>query len=256
MYWVWIWWLLCEGSLCGILSMLCWLCGKLLMMAYCGGGQWMWRIWRRRRCGSEEVVGAGLIAVVLCVVKGFDKFLYEDLPHLLDELQIDKTMYDDRIPFCNPVTKLRIVNGYQFSIQKFRLYRAWQLSLSTKMVGSEQQRETEVVVACSWGTVVPTDCGEGGGDWWLWGVACRCVLLVIGSLIIDEDHGKDEWGSCGDESASVLTIFYGNLSPMTKPVTTSFKILSLRNWNINTQHMCRYVISILRNGKHCSEEGM
>ncbi|KAK7281660.1 hypothetical protein RIF29_09847 [Crotalaria pallida] len=43
-------------------------------------------------------------------------FLYEDLPHLFDEQGIDKTAYDERVFFRDPITKHDSLSGYLFNI--------------------------------------------------------------------------------------------------------------------------------------------
>ncbi|EPS64547.1 hypothetical protein M569_10235 [Genlisea aurea] len=43
-------------------------------------------------------------------------FLYEDLPHLFDDRGIDRTAYDERVEFSDPITKHDGINGYLFNI--------------------------------------------------------------------------------------------------------------------------------------------
>ena len=43
-------------------------------------------------------------------------FLYDDLPHLFDDQGIDKTAYDDRVFFRDPITKHDSLGGYLFNI--------------------------------------------------------------------------------------------------------------------------------------------
>ncbi|XP_004513575.1 uncharacterized protein [Cicer arietinum] len=43
-------------------------------------------------------------------------FLYEDLPHLFDDKGIDKSAYDERVFFRDPITKHDDLNGYLFNI--------------------------------------------------------------------------------------------------------------------------------------------
>lgn len=43
-------------------------------------------------------------------------FLYEDLPHLFDDRGIDRTAYDERVKFRDPITKHDTVSGYLFNI--------------------------------------------------------------------------------------------------------------------------------------------
>ncbi|KAL3682063.1 hypothetical protein R1sor_000085 [Riccia sorocarpa] len=47
-------------------------------------------------------------------------FLEKDLPHLFDEQGIDKSMYDEKVNFVDPVTKYDNLNGYLFNIQVLR----------------------------------------------------------------------------------------------------------------------------------------
>lgn len=49
------------------------------------------------------------------------EFLYEDLPHLFDEQGIDRTMYDDRVRFRDPITKHDTIDGYLFNIRLLKL---------------------------------------------------------------------------------------------------------------------------------------
>ncbi|OVA00522.1 SOUL heme-binding protein [Macleaya cordata] len=44
------------------------------------------------------------------------EFLYEDLPHLFDDQGIDRTMYDERVKFRDPITKYDSISGYLFNI--------------------------------------------------------------------------------------------------------------------------------------------
>ncbi|KAL5100920.1 hypothetical protein RYX36_005247 [Vicia faba] len=43
-------------------------------------------------------------------------FLYDDLPHLFDDKGIDKTAYDERVFFRDPITKHDNLSGYLFNI--------------------------------------------------------------------------------------------------------------------------------------------
>ncbi|CAO2822757.1 unnamed protein product [Amaranthus hypochondriacus] len=43
-------------------------------------------------------------------------FLYEDLPHLFDDQGIDRTAYDDRVKFRDPITKHDTISGYLLNI--------------------------------------------------------------------------------------------------------------------------------------------
>ncbi|XP_054807239.1 uncharacterized protein LOC129309623 isoform X2 [Prosopis cineraria] len=43
-------------------------------------------------------------------------FLYDDLPHLFDDQGIDKTAYDERVIFRDPITKHDSLSGYLFNI--------------------------------------------------------------------------------------------------------------------------------------------
>ncbi|CAN8265816.1 unnamed protein product [Cochlearia groenlandica] len=43
-------------------------------------------------------------------------FLYEDLPHLFDDQGIDRTAYDERVKFRDPITKHDTIKGYLFNI--------------------------------------------------------------------------------------------------------------------------------------------
>ncbi|XP_030550018.1 uncharacterized protein LOC115754957 [Rhodamnia argentea] len=43
-------------------------------------------------------------------------FLYDDLPHLFDDQGIDRTAYDERVKFRDPITKHDAISGYLFNI--------------------------------------------------------------------------------------------------------------------------------------------
>lgn len=43
-------------------------------------------------------------------------FLYEDLPHLFDDQGIDRTAYDERVKFRDPITKHDTITGYLLNI--------------------------------------------------------------------------------------------------------------------------------------------
>lgn len=43
-------------------------------------------------------------------------FLYDDLPHLFDDQGIDRTAYDERVMFRDPITKHDTITGYLFNI--------------------------------------------------------------------------------------------------------------------------------------------
>ncbi|CAI9787393.1 unnamed protein product [Fraxinus pennsylvanica] len=47
-------------------------------------------------------------------------FLYEDLPHLFDDQGIDRTAYDERVKFRDPITKHDTISGYLFNISMLR----------------------------------------------------------------------------------------------------------------------------------------
>lgn len=48
-------------------------------------------------------------------------FLYEDLPHLFDDQGIDRTAYDERVKFRDPISKHDTVSGYLFNIAMLKL---------------------------------------------------------------------------------------------------------------------------------------
>nr|XP_043623657.1 uncharacterized protein LOC122595370 [Erigeron canadensis] len=48
-------------------------------------------------------------------------FLYDDLPHLFDDQGIDKTAYDERVKFRDPITKHDSISGYLFNIAMLKL---------------------------------------------------------------------------------------------------------------------------------------
>ncbi|KAL6974317.1 hypothetical protein U1Q18_028498 [Sarracenia purpurea var. burkii] len=47
-------------------------------------------------------------------------FLYEDLPHTFDDQGIDRTAYDERVKFRDPITKYDTISGYLFYIALLR----------------------------------------------------------------------------------------------------------------------------------------
>ncbi|KAJ4950503.1 hypothetical protein NE237_027335 [Protea cynaroides] len=49
------------------------------------------------------------------------EFLYEDLPHLFDDQGIDRTMYDERVKFRDPITKHDTIDGYLFNISLLKI---------------------------------------------------------------------------------------------------------------------------------------
>lgn len=48
-------------------------------------------------------------------------FLYEDLPHLFDDQGIDRTAYDERVKFRDPITKHDTISGYLFNISLLKI---------------------------------------------------------------------------------------------------------------------------------------
>ncbi|KAG0620713.1 hypothetical protein M758_4G237700 [Ceratodon purpureus] len=48
------------------------------------------------------------------------QFLWKDLVHLFDEQGIDKSMYDDKVEFRDPITKYDSLNGYLINITVLR----------------------------------------------------------------------------------------------------------------------------------------
>ncbi|GAB4832915.1 hypothetical protein Ancab_006934 [Ancistrocladus abbreviatus] len=53
-------------------------------------------------------------------MKQLVRFLYEDLPHLFDGQRIDRTAYDERVKFRDPITKHDTISGYLFNIALLR----------------------------------------------------------------------------------------------------------------------------------------
>ena len=43
-------------------------------------------------------------------------FLYDDFPHLFDDQGTDRTAYDERVKFRDPITKFDSISGYLFNI--------------------------------------------------------------------------------------------------------------------------------------------
>ncbi|XP_071717120.1 uncharacterized protein [Rutidosis leptorrhynchoides] len=48
-------------------------------------------------------------------------FLYEDLPHLFDDQGIDRSAYDEKVKFRDPITKHDSISGYLFNIAMLKL---------------------------------------------------------------------------------------------------------------------------------------
>ncbi|KAK2646072.1 hypothetical protein Ddye_021267 [Dipteronia dyeriana] len=48
-------------------------------------------------------------------------FLYDDLPHLFDDQGIDRTAYDERVKFRDPITKHDTIRGYLFNISLLKI---------------------------------------------------------------------------------------------------------------------------------------
>uniref|UniRef100_A0A0E0LD71 Uncharacterized protein n=1 Tax=Oryza punctata TaxID=4537 RepID=A0A0E0LD71_ORYPU len=49
------------------------------------------------------------------------EFLREDLPHLFDDVGIDRSAYDDRVRFRDPITRHDTIDGYLFNIRLLKL---------------------------------------------------------------------------------------------------------------------------------------
>lgn len=49
------------------------------------------------------------------------EFLRADLPHLFDDVGIDRTAYDDRVRFRDPITRHDTIDGYLFNIRLLKL---------------------------------------------------------------------------------------------------------------------------------------
>ncbi|KAJ4828864.1 hypothetical protein Tsubulata_044576 [Turnera subulata] len=54
-------------------------------------------------------------------MKKLVNFLYEDLPHLFDDRGIDKTAYEERVKFRDPITKQHTLSGYLLNITFLKL---------------------------------------------------------------------------------------------------------------------------------------
>lgn len=84
-------------------------------------------------------------------------FLRRDLVHLFDEQGIDKSMYDQKVEFRDPLTKYDSLNGYLLNIQFLRLlFRpnfelhtvkqvssidSFPISLSVEMIGQTNEKK-------------------------------------------------------------------------------------------------------------------
>jgi hypothetical protein len=49
------------------------------------------------------------------------EFLRADLPHLFDDVGIDRSAYDDRVRFRDPITRHDTIDGYLFNIRLLKL---------------------------------------------------------------------------------------------------------------------------------------
>ncbi|GAA0156278.1 hypothetical protein LIER_13807 [Lithospermum erythrorhizon] len=73
---------------------------------------------------SRVIVRQSLVEQTAVDMKKLVDFLYEDLPHLFDDKGIDRTAYDERVKFRDPITKHDTVSGYLFNIAMLkRLFR-------------------------------------------------------------------------------------------------------------------------------------
>ncbi|XP_047311097.1 uncharacterized protein LOC124914562 [Impatiens glandulifera] len=64
---------------------------------------------------TKSIVRLSLVEPTIDINRVID-FLYEDLPHLFDDQGIDRTAYDDRVKFRDPITKHDTITGYLFNI--------------------------------------------------------------------------------------------------------------------------------------------
>ncbi|KAG9136441.1 hypothetical protein Leryth_023547 [Lithospermum erythrorhizon] len=73
---------------------------------------------------SRVIVRQSLVEQTAVDMKKLVDFLYEDLPHLFDDKGIDRTAYDERVKFRDPITKHDTISGYLFNIAMLkRLFR-------------------------------------------------------------------------------------------------------------------------------------
>lgn len=49
------------------------------------------------------------------------EFLREDLPHLFDDVGVDRSAYDDRVRFRDPITRHDTIDGYLLNIRLLKL---------------------------------------------------------------------------------------------------------------------------------------
>lgn len=64
------------------------------------------------------------------------EFLWKDLVHLFDEQGIDKSMFDEKVEFRDPITKYDTLNGYLINIAVLRtIFRPIFELHSVKQVG-------------------------------------------------------------------------------------------------------------------------
>ncbi|XP_062090674.1 uncharacterized protein LOC133796970 [Humulus lupulus] len=79
---------------------------------------------------SKLTVGSSVRAPKPTVnVEGLVDFLYEDLGHLFDDQGIDRSAYDERIRFEEPITKFESLNAYLFNISLLKTVFRPQLQL-------------------------------------------------------------------------------------------------------------------------------
>lgn len=69
------------------------------------------RLWVAQQSSQKTAVG----------VEELVGFLYQDLPHLFDEQGIDRSAYDERVTFRDPITKHDSIGGYLLNIALLKL---------------------------------------------------------------------------------------------------------------------------------------
>lgn len=92
------------------------------------------------------------------------EFLRADLPHLFDDVGIDRSAYDDRVRFRDPITRHDTIDGYLFNIRLLKLLfrpdfylHAVKQVRSARHSGVGSHLRSEIC-----GLVAATDCAEFG----------------------------------------------------------------------------------------------
>lgn len=70
---------------------------------------------------EQEETGGGGGGLSAADAERLCEFLRADLPHLFDDVGIDRSAYDDRVRFRDPITRHDTIDGYLFNIRLLKL---------------------------------------------------------------------------------------------------------------------------------------